>query len=85
MASNLENLSNHFTSSALISSIEELDDLEEDFILAGSLLGVALFFSAVMFSVDLPLTCPRIWTVPGSTREGSELVVFFSSLVGGCC
>ena len=76
MASNLENLSDHFASSALISSIAELDDLEDAFFVAASLV-VAVFFSVVILSeVLLFSTCPGIYTEPGSTRERSGLAIF---------
>ena len=48
-------------SSALISSVIELDDLEDAFFLAGSLVGVVFFLLMATFSeVLLSLTCPRI-------------------------
>ena len=52
MESNLANLSDHFASSTLISSLVELvqlEDLEDDFFLAGSLAEV-VFLLLVAFS-----------------------------------
>ena len=52
MAYNLVNLSNHFASSALISSILQLDNLKDDFL--SFCAGVAFFFSVALFSQVLP-------------------------------
>ena len=76
----LENLSDHSTSNALISSAGELeaqDNLEDNF-LAVSLVGVVFFL--VTFSA-LVSTCPRVWTKPRSTRDWDGLATFFSFLV----
>ena len=57
ITSNLENLTDHFASKALISSLVELDELEDNFFLAGSLhfSRVVSFFSVVTFCVALPM------------------------------
>ena len=71
----------HFASSALFSLLVELDDLEDDLFLAGSLVGLSFSFQYSCVASLLVLTCPRIWTEPGSNREGSGLEMFLLSFL----